>query len=421
MVAKLCPRQYNMENSSPNSRFSVEYLRIPSIEEGKSFFGPVTVEERAWRSDVYFNELLKSPRSRLGIGEHDRAEAYVFGNAGYPQGDNVAHQRHFPISVKVMKADELFIGPDELLELTAYADEFPWEIDDEEIYLHLILNKLILGAGSKLLVKGNVFILNCLKVIGRDVAESQAIIELCSSDSVQHSLASRLTPAKIAEIHGHAGADGERLVLESTPLGMRVFDGSVFCEGQKGGDGGDGVDGSIGANGAMLFLAVLRFDDFVGFSKQSIKLKAGAGHGYPGGKGSEGGNGGNGGKGTSGEITPFGIIKGFRGGSGGCGGHGGNGGRGGHGGLASDIFVSVPPGHSFIFQTETFASLGGTGGDGGKGGNGGSAGANGELYNDDNSGSIPVNGVDGCNGSAGSDGKTRYAPKVHIYEQPKRT
>jgi len=399
-------------------RISVAYRRISSVEEAKNFFGPISVKERAWRGDVYFNALLKSARSRLGIGEHDRAEAYIFGNGNYPIRDEQAHLNHFPVSVKVMKVDALFIAPGEVVDLTAYADEFPWPIGEEEIYLHLTINRLVLSAQSKLLVKGNVFILNCLKAIGNNMGEDQAIIELGSSNSVQHSVASRLIPIKRVENRGSNGIDGEPMMRESTPLGVRIIEGSDSCKGKKGGEGSSGIDGTIGANGAMLFLSDLRFNELEGFLEQSIKLKAGAAHGFPGGDGSDGGDGGDGGNGASGEVTPFGIIQGFCGGAGGRGGDGGNGGRGGHGGLACDVFVSVPDQKSFVFQVETFASIGGKGGNGGKGGKGGLAGTNGQLCVAENIQSISIGGEDGMDGSSGCDGKTRCAPNVNIYEQP---
>ncbi|MBV8390837.1 MAG: hypothetical protein JO080_13625, partial [Mucilaginibacter sp.] len=375
-------------------------------------------EERAWRGDVYFDALLKSPRSRLGIGEHDRAEAYIFGNGSYPDQDKRAHLNHFPVSVKVMTMDELYIAPREVVDLTAYADEFPWPIGEEEIYLHLTINRLILSAQSKIVVKGNVFILNCLKAIGNNISEDQAIIELGSSNSVQHSRVSRLIPTKGNENKGCNGIDGEPLKREPTPLGVRVIEGSGANEGQKGGDGSKGIDGSAGPNGAMLFLSDLRFKELEGFPKQSIKLKAGAGPGFPGCDGGDGGNGGNGGNGASGALTPFGMIRGFSGGAGGHGGNGGDGGRGGHGGLACDVFVSIPPQKSLVFHLEAFASPGGTGGNGGKGGKGGAAGTNGNLFQDETSQSISIAGEDGMKGLRGCDGKTRCAPNIHIYEQP---
>ncbi|OQP39949.1 hypothetical protein A4H97_17175 [Niastella yeongjuensis] len=400
-----------------NARNTVRYLRIPTVEEARHFFGPVAAAERVWRNAVCFDALLTSPRSRLGIGEHDRAEAYIFGNGVFPEEDRAAHRRHFPVSVKVMTIDELFIAPHEVVDLSAHADEFPWNTDGAEIYLHLTINRLALHAQSKLVVKGNVFILNCLKAIGNIIGDNQAVIELGSSSLVQHSIASRTMPMKQFNNNGHDGAAGEPLKQSSTPLGIRVSEASDACNGQKGGDGSRGADGSAGANGAMLFLSDLRFGELEGFQKQGIKIRAGAAPGFPGAIGDVGGAGGKGGEGASGLITPFGLIKGFAGGNGGHGGSGGNGGRGGNGGLTCDVFVSVPHQKSTVFEIETFASPGGKGGDGGKGGKGGAAGMHGMFY-DDGGLTHSLAGEDGVNGLNGQDGKTRNAPNVHIYERP---
>jgi len=401
-----------------NTCNTVRYLRIPTVEEARHFFGPVAAAERAWRNAVCFDALLTSPRSRLGIGDHDRAEAYIFGNGVFPVEDRAAHQSHFPVSVKVMTIDELFIAPHETVDLSAHADEFPWNTGGAEIYLHLTINRLILHAQSKLVVKGNVFILNCIKAIGNKTGENHAVIELGGASLLQRSIASRTMPMKQFNNNGHDGADGESLKQSSTPLGIRVSEATDACKGQKGGDGGKGADGSAGANGAMLFLSDLRFGELEGFQKQSLKIRAGAASGFPGTMGDEGGTGGKGGDGASGSITPFGIIKGCAGGSGGRGGSGGNGGRGGNGGLSCDVFVSVPLQKSAVFEIETFASAGGKGGDGGKGGKGGAAGKPGKFYENEGSLTHSLAGEDGVKGLNGPDGKTRNAPNVHIYERP---
>ncbi|AEW00555.1 hypothetical protein A4D02_24810 [Niastella koreensis] len=397
---------------------TVSYLRIQTVEEAKHFFGPVAAAERVWRSAVYFDALLNSPRSRLGIGDHDRAEAYIFGNGVFPGKDHAAHRSHFPVSVKVMTIDELFIAPFEVVDLSAHADEFPWNTGGAEIYLHLTINRLVLHAQSKLVVKGNVFILNCLKATGANIGDNHAVIELGASSLVQPSIASRTMPMKQLNNNGHDGAAGEPLKQHSTPLGIRVSEASAASTGQKGGDGSKGADGSTGANGAMLFLSDLRFGELEGFQKQGLKIRAGAAPGFPGAVGGEGGAGGRGGNGAAGSVTPFGITKGAAGGFGGSGGNGGNGGRGGNGGLTCDVFVSVPHQKSVVFAIETYASPGGKGGDGGKGGQGGAAGIHGKFYEDDGSLTASLTGSAGANGLNGADGKTRNAPNVHIYERP---
>jgi len=403
------------KESHPDVEF--EYILIPTVEEMRRFCGPVAPKERKWRDKVYFDLLLKSPRSKLGIGEHDRAEAYIFGNAGFPAQDLEAHKSHFPVSVKVMRIRELSLSPGETVDLSAHPDEFPWDTGDAEIYLYLTIERLIFGNRSKLAVNGNVLILNCKEAVADHLDNGYATIELGSSDLIQQRSFSRMHPPgeKNQGTHGINGTDGSALHGESTPFGLRLPKGDLLNHGRNGTDGGSGLKGDNGRNGAMLFLADLRFSSLSGFGARSLHIKARAGNGFPGTAGSDGGCGGHGGKGADGAATPFGIVKGFPGGRGGDGGEGGNGGKGGNGGMACDVFLSVPAGDAALFRTFTFCSAGGTGGKAGKGGIGGNAGACGNLYetilqDEERTGQC------GRDGIGGSSGRSREAPKIHIYE-----
>ncbi len=399
------------------NRFITQYLRVPSFQAAKALFGFISDDERNWRGERYFNKVLVSPRSRLGLGEHDRAEAYVFGNGVFPEMDRASHERHFPIPVKVITADTLFIAANETLDLSASPTEFPWSTGHSEIYLHLVINKLILSANSKLVVNGNVLILDCLEAVSNIPDGKQAVISISGSTAPQHSILSHQPHKKMVPCNGEPGEDGEPLLRESTPLGLRLAAGNDLNKGMPGTNGGTGADGNAGPNGAMLLLSDLRFGHLTGFQKNSIKIMAGAGPGFAGGNGGAGGDGGNGGRGASGAITAFGIVNGFPGGTGGNGGNGGKGGKGGSGGMACDVFVSVPFSNSRVFQPETFASTGGKGGTGGAGGKAGAAGENGDLYENNNINTIPTGGVDGLNGENGTAGKSRPAPNIHIYER----
>jgi len=400
----------------PDINFKVNYVRIPTVEEAKDFFGPISPEERAWRSKMYFDAVLKRPRSKLGLGEHDRAEAYIFGDGSFPEGDKAAHQSHFPVSVKVIEINELFISPFQVMDFTALAEEFPWDTGDSEIYLHLTIKRLVLGCQSKLKVNGNVFILKCGEVFANDRNGGQAIIELGSSDAVQERSFFRSHSVSNVAAHGQDGSNGAPLEGEATPLGLRIREGCDSYRGQDGVAGSNGVAGSKGRNGAMLFLSDLWFGKLTGFQEHSILVKAGAGAGFPGIDGGKGGDGGSGGNGTDGMATTFGMVRGYPGGRGGRGGDGGNGGRGGNGGQCCDIFVSIPPQQSFIFQCETLPAPGGIGGKGGKGGSGGEAGSYGK-FQEDGGCLLIAEGENGLDGIDRAGGKTREAPEVHIYER----
>lgn len=395
-------------------KVSTAYLQIATFQEGRDFFGPIADDERLWRGERCFNALLGSPRSKLGIGEHDRAEAYIFGNGLFPHADAEAHKRHLPVSVKSVTIEELFIGPHQTVDLSAHAGEFPWAMDTSEIYLHVTINKLFLSNQSKLVVKGNVFVLNCKHAIAYNMAGGHATIELGSQPAVQPHLVHPSFATADAQRNGAAGAHGQSLTVESTPLGLRIMPGSQDNEGQAGSDGTNGDQGFSGLKGNMLFLSDLRFGTFDGFNTGSIKIKARAGAGLPGRAGGNGGNGGSGGNGASGRVTAFGVAAGCRGGSGGNGGNGGNGGRGGNGGLTCDIFLSVPHQMSSLFQIETSQAPGGSGGDAGQAGNAGMPGSNGNFYNEQRA----AGGQNGSPGRPGPAGKTRPAPAVHIYERP---
>lgn len=402
-----------------DKKIEIDYIQILSVESAKLFFGPISQEERVWRNEVYFRDLELSPRSKLGIGEHDRAESYIFGNGLFPNYDFEAHQSHFPISVKVMKINELFLITNEMLDLSVDPSEFPWDIGDSEIYLHLSVKKLILSEGTKLCVNGNVFILNCTELIGNEFSNGFTTIELGTSDKIQQrSFRSNEGKRKgfLNGANGVNGNDGVSLSFDSTPIGVRVINRGNELNGKNGSDGMSGLKGSNGRNGAMFYLADLRFEKINGFRSKQIHINTIAGIGFSGSEGGDGGNGGNGGNGADGKITPFGLVSGGSGGKGGSGGNGGDGGKGGNGGICCDVFVSVPSFSSYTILTNSSPAFGGNGGKGGRGGQGGQAGRNGLFFANETE-SYSQDGNYGNDGSRGKDGKTRNGSTIHIYEK----
>jgi hypothetical protein len=402
--------------SKPGMR--VEYVRILTLNDAKQFFGPISHDERVWRQTIYFDDLLRSPRARLGIGQHDRGEAFMFSNGDLPMIDAPGHTNHFPISVKVATIDELFVPEGETVDLSAVKEEFPWVIGEAEVYLKLTVNKLVLGRQSTVSIKGNVLIFTCHNVVGNGIGDHYATLEVGGAEAPQQSMASRRLRTSANAIHGNRGRDGLPLARESTPLGCRVGVPTSVSLGEDGTNGLHGNPGSFGANGAMLFHSDLRFEGIEGFQNGHLKLIAGAAHGFPGGDGSTGGNGGSGGNGADGLATPFGIARGCRGGNGGNGGNGGDGGKGGNGGLACDVFVSAPAKDFHVFHVETYPAAGGVGGAGGKAGIRGVAGVPGAFYEASDRAAPAIDGKDGSIGHPGRCGKERPAPNVHIYKRP---
>ncbi len=395
--------------------YKSEYLCIETAEDARQLFGPVSSAEREWRSKVCFEPLEKSGRARLGIGEHDRAEAYILANGKFPLSDGKAHHTHFPISVKNIHAECLFVGPGEVLDLSVRPEEFPWDTRDAELYLHLSVKQLILSQQSRLVVNGNVFILKCEQLIANDLQGGTAVISLGASDAIQQTSFSQGCAREPWRLKGEDGVNGEdaaALEIESTPLGVRVTNKVSASEGKAGTDGMNGLNGENGRNGSMLFLTDLRFSQLKDFPPGSIHIRAQAGEGFPGMDGGDGGGGGHGGKGTEGIVTPFGVYRGHPGGKGGRGGEGGTGGNGGKGGICCDILLSVPEDSARIFRVISLPSSGGKGGLGGIGGQGGRPGSNGYL-----SPSAPLpEANNGNNGRVGNEGRCRPGPQCHIFE-----
>ena len=178
----------------------VEYIQVSTVEHAKAFFGPIARAERQWRSAQYFEPLLKSARAKLGVGEHDRAEAYIFGDEPFPEFDASAHRSHFPVSVKVLHAADLSLGPGEVMDLSAVPTQFPWDTGDSEIYVILNVQRLFLGRHSTLRVNGNVFILNCEEVLANSMRDGYASIEVGASNEVQQRSFLRTKPMDSAGV-----------------------------------------------------------------------------------------------------------------------------------------------------------------------------------------------------------------------------
>lgn len=400
-----------------NTDVRTKYLRVNTIQEAKQLFGDISSKERVWRQSVSFDRILNSPRQRLGIGEHDRVESYVFGNGVYPIEDIESHRRHFPISIKVVESDEVYLAPGQVIDFSAKPSEFPWETGNTELYLYLKIKNLIISRQCKIVVSGNVFVFECDHLIGDSLGADKAYINLRHGYYEESNNENQNTSIKDGK-NGKRGSHGKSLKGESTSFGMFVTEGTDCNMGTKGANGEVGYKGKNGKNGSMLYLADLRFKKLTGVSKDSIVIQARAEDGSPGGYGGNGGDGGKGGNGADGSITPFGIVQGLKGGDGGNGGNGGDGGKGGNGGLSSDIFVSIPYSTSQIFKIESKPSLGGAGGIGGKGGKPGKTGENGQYFPIDSNSQISSEGKTGLQGTIGKTGKNRPSPKVHIYESP---
>lgn len=396
---------------------TTDYLQLHDLTEAKNFFGPISKSERIWRSQQSFGPLLASARSKLGIGEHDRGEAYMFGGHDYPHADQKSLERHFPLNVKHIYADILTIHEGQTVDFSASASEFPWDVAPGELYLKITIGKLLIGKNSGLQLRGNVFILDCQNI--------EALPDQCASfhiqlrdDGIPASRIRLTAPVSDNLRNGKDGANGrpaQEPVIVQTPFYLDAKADTAHGVATAGKNGSNGQPGENGDNGGMLYLADIRLRKLTNLTKGAITIDAKAGDGFPGSHGGNGGNGGQGGDGANGIQTPSGLVGRTKGGQGGNGGSGGNGGNGGNGGLACDVYVSLPPAGHHMIQCLTSQSVGGRAGDGGTGGKGGSGGMHGGIP-DQTPYSYARSGANGPDGLKGRNGKSRPAPQIVLFE-----
>lgn len=403
---------------------TVRYLQLQTLDEARVFFGPISKSERDMRWNECFAPLLKSGRARLGVGEHDRGEAYVFGGGPYPFGDEVSLARHLPLYVKHVEIPTLTLERNEVLDLSATSSEFPWPVDHAELYLKLDIGHLVVNSNCCIAVRSNVFIFNCTTLSALVPSETRHLEIRLTDDGrparrYRVSGDSRVNPS----LHGRAGLkglSGEAPSFRSTPFYTKIEITPEYCAGRSGGNGEAGARGSNGDNGGMLLLSDIRFGRILGFAPGSIVIHAQAGIGQTGAPGGDGGDGGSGGDGTDGVFSHGKLIHGALGGEGGKGGDGGCGGRGGHGGIASPVFLSIPAGEACRFTFNLLPGHGGNGGAGGSPGTGGICGRHGLHSEADVSGLLPTRGQAGIMGANGLPGKKRAPPKICIFEHAMR-
>ncbi|MFC4235966.1 hypothetical protein ACFOY8_12040 [Thalassospira xianhensis] len=395
---------------------AIKYVQLQNLLEAKEFFGPLSEAERLWRSQQSFATLIASPRAKLGIGEHDRGEAHIFGGHGYPSGDQVSLDRHFPLNVKIVSVSELAIGDDETCDFSATPEEFPWPVSPgDELYLKMDVDRLTFGMNSSLSVKGNVFVLDCGTIVGMPSSPKHCLFIQLSDNGKPVARRRLEAPMAIDKRQGDSGArglDARPPHYEVTPFGPKVVVDAQRPAPSPGGDGEDGKNGRNGDNGGMLYLADLRFKA-INCSVGSVIVSAKAGDGFPGEAGGRGGNGGCGGNGTLGLQANEQLLGASPGARGGRGGNGGVGGRGGNGGMSSDVYLSIPQKCSDRFKFNLQESSGGIGGAGGAGGVGGQGGSP--------SPEEALAGCHGANGPSGPKGKARAAPRAIVFENSSQT
>ncbi|WP_420386599.1 hypothetical protein [Roseivirga sp.] len=381
---------------------------IPTLPLARQLLGPDDDAIRKIKSRYYYDELPNQARTRLRLGKHDRGEEYLIADGKIHDGDADGHRRHLPLHVKVIRYKNYSLEAGEVLDVTSSATYWPGLHFREELYVYMNIDRLVVKPGAKIMVRGNVFILDCQKIIfeGHEEQnqESFAIHILGTAHAAYGSI--RNSPGEAGQdgLNGQNGIHGSPLIKQGSLLGPVLLPGKGSPDGTDGEDGTDGTNGSNGQNGGMSMLADIRIGQLSHFEPGMLQIFGQASTGLPGGDGGKGGNGGHGGNGADG-------IDGHPGGKAGKGGNagqGGNGGFGGNGGLSSNIFVQLPTDYHDCLQLISKDSEGGEGGKAGEAGEPGLAGSNGDY----SSAPLPSNGLTAQPGKAGRKGRGRQGPSI---------
>jgi len=397
----------------------VSYPSLPTVTAARAL-AAATPEQRRRRQQVFFNPVIGLRRG-IGQGVHDRLEAAVFADGTIDPADRARAGRHIPFPTRILSVRHRDVRSGESWDLSVRGGH--WGLDDRDDILTVVnVGSLRLAPGAAVLVRGNLLILVIQRLICEPGEPGLCQLAILPTPfSVDNDTGPLHGPGGPAGRDGGHGDDGVAAPSAPTWLGPRLLRPVVpgAADGGDGGDGTAGGDGAKGRTGGASKLAEITIGELAG----SLTILATAGRGGDGGAGGAGGRGGDGGHGAPGLRTLQGIIPPGRGGDGGRSGDGGRGGRGGHGGIASNVFVSLPPGQAGQVRVLAHPSGGGRGGPGGRGGDGGQAGRGGAHA--PGPGTADVSrprpggrpGLPGADGRPGRDGRARPAPPVFVNER----
>ena len=385
----------------------ISYLEVSTAEAARALLSHATPAQRTERQKTFFHPAI-AVRSRLGQGMHDRGEAFVWANGVQDETDRHGLDAHLPLHVKAISVLHKTVAPGETWDVSVRGNM--WGLDDmEELYTAANVGTLLLERGGRLVVRGNVFLLLCQRVITHAGAR---ICILPTPFSVDYGAGPMRGADGAAGRNGAHGSHGRDVRTGSSILGPRLAE-PIEPEELHGGHGADGLPGNPGRdgrNGGMSKLAELTLRQVEGF----LTIYARPGEGGVGGVGGDGGNGAEGGNGADGCKVVSGVFPGGNGGNGGNGGAGGRGGHGGNGGLSSNIYVDVPPPEERRIIRISLPSQAGKGGAPGRGGPGGRGGAAGKGPEPRYDGVAGRPGRPGLNGQPGANGRNRPAPIIFL-------
>ncbi|MBA5779461.1 hypothetical protein H2509_20205 [Stappia sp. F7233] len=385
--------------------WGVSYVLVPDLATARELLGPRSDALRRRRGKVFFESRTYRLRNRLRLGMHDRGEAYAFADLPLEERDGEGQARHLPLHLKVIRLKALRLAPGQILDITSHHGTWPGLHFREELYVALVVDRVIAGPGSAIEVRGNVAVID----IGRLElpAGGEAGIRILGTDHPAFSSARTFEAKKGRDgLPGMDGAAGRPPTVRASFLGPQLADPGA-PDGHAGAPGEAGAAGTDGQNGGLAMLADIRIAALQGLRPGGLCIVGAAGAGRPGGAG---GGGGAGGKGGDAAAVPQGLdmAQGVPG-PGGRGGDGGAGGRGGSGGLGSNIFVTAP---RQFHGSIALQSQPGRGGPGGRGGAAGPGGAGGRDHAGVSSG---LTGQAGTAGADGSNGKTREGPPMWVF------
>jgi hypothetical protein len=397
----------------------VSYPIVPSVAAVRAL-PAATPGQRRLRQQVFFNPVIELRRS-IGQGVHDRLEAAVFADGTVDPADQARTGYHFPFPTRILSVRHRDVRSGESWDLSVRGEH--WGLDDRDDIMNVVnVGSLRLEPGAAVLVRGNllVLIIQWLICEPAELGGYQLAI-LPTPFSVDSDTGPLHGPGGAAGRDGTDGTDGDGAPTAQTWLGARLLRPVApgAADGTDGGEATAGGDGAKGRTGGASKLAEITIGELAG----SLTILATAGRGGDGGAGGVGGRAGGGGHGAPGQRTMQGILSPGRGGDGGGDGDGGRGGRGGHGGIASNVFVSLPPGQAGQVRVLAHPSGGGRGGPGSLGGDGGQAGRGGAHAPEPGAADVsrpPPHGrpgLPGANGLPGRDGRARPAPPVFVNER----
>ena len=238
------------EDKLSNNKFVRIRTGGKTPEELREKVSMATDAMRKVRARTFFDNIRV--RSRMGQGIHDRLEAYIFADGTFTEYDMEGMNRHVPIPIMLSCAHSITIKAGKCMDLTA--DAVDWDRGKgDDLFSILNVETLVLEAGAKVRVWGNLFVMLCQHLVNHGGS-----IEILPTDfSYEKSYAGKMDGQDGK--NGSMGCNAEVtpiLNMQSTILGD-FYNGDTrgIINGADGNNGEDGMDGKRGFCGGALKIA----------------------------------------------------------------------------------------------------------------------------------------------------------------------